>query len=293
MPWKSLVQKRGNVCPITENKRKAPCGTAYQDRYANKYEGVDSYDTEYSSAYGRNYPTPQQHAQQQEQQYRFQSLEHYMSEGQGRCDQLCHQQQFSYDPHMQEQCRWSQRLAAQRPQNQQKTRTTQQPQNFQLYNQTPAPITDKHYRGAHYQPGHALGVQVPEEISRIRETSQGPVRLSLEEDLFNCYLPLYKYRDWVERSEIDVWHDCNTSSLKCRMPEAPTEHWDFYNEVRMNRPAKKLHAPTYGTCRVLPIPLDKNLENIHEFDCYDGQCSNMQNQRFQGQAYMMANMCRC
>ncbi|GFR74206.1 hypothetical protein ElyMa_002156900 [Elysia marginata] len=313
MVWKSLLKKRINICPINDDGGRKPCihkhhragsGQAYQD---SQYAVDATLDTEYRSSYCRNYAPnyPRQDQQQQQQhhqqqhQYRFQSLEQYMSQCQDQCDLLRQQQQFSYTPQWQQQCQCSDKLWDQQQQqtgghypHQKQLQPTGNPYEFQLHEPTPAPVVDKHYRGAHYKPGHSLGVQVQEEIARTRETSDGPVRITCEDDMSNCYVPLYRYKDWVQRPEIEVWRDCNTSSLICRMPDAPTQHWDFYNEVRMNRPAQK-QWPMYGTCRVLPIPRDTDIENVSACGRYAGGCNNYERNRFQQPAFQYANMCRC
>ncbi|XP_059146168.1 uncharacterized protein LOC131933407 [Physella acuta] len=110
-----------------------------------------------------------------------------------------------------------------------------------------------------------MGVQVPEELTKLRENLDGSIRrMSCQEHLQNPYTPNYRYQDWVSRPLTEIVREIEANhTLYCHLPPAPTQYWDFYNEVRMGRPAKK-SAPEveYRECRVIPIPAYKDIPDV-------------------------------
>ncbi|CAL1541177.1 unnamed protein product [Lymnaea stagnalis] len=138
---------------------------------------------------------------------------------------------------------------------------------YKLYEQTPLPLLDKHYRGAQYLPDDPLGVQVPEELTRCRELVDGShTMIGFMEHLGNEYTPNYRYKDWIGRPLTEITRELEANhTLYCHLPAAPTSHWDFYNVVRMRRPAKQVSTdPLYRRCRVMPIPADTGIPNLLE-----------------------------
>ncbi|XP_055899024.1 uncharacterized protein LOC106051057 [Biomphalaria glabrata] len=136
---------------------------------------------------------------------------------------------------------------------------------FRLYDTTPLPLLDKHYKGATYLPDDPLGVQVPEELTRCRERIDGSYALiSFEEHLRNPYTPNYRYKDWITRPLTEITRELDANyALYCHLPRAPTQYWDFYNEVRMGRPPKPGDAhQVYRRCRVIPVPANKEIPNL-------------------------------
>ncbi|KAK3796282.1 hypothetical protein RRG08_041596 [Elysia crispata] len=288
MVWrkKQIWLNQRGPCRIDDNVRVGGWIPSDNDKqYYVRKESMNANGIYYTPPYNRQ---DERQQQQSPQQY----CRHYQQQ----------QQQFSDNSHLQRQCPCAQFRCSQQEQVQSVPRMDcsqrQQQQasastlDFQLYDPTPSSLIDKHYRGSHYSPGHPLGVQVPEEIARVRETRDGPVRIPCEEHMSHTYLPLYRYKDWVERSEIEVWQDCNTTSLLCRLPDVPTQHWDFYNEVRMRRSTQKL-PPRYGTCRALPIPRDTDLEDVPVYDPCPGLQGTLNDYSFREPIFQPSNLCRC
>ncbi|BFZ04107.1 hypothetical protein BsWGS_07146 [Bradybaena similaris] len=135
--------------------------------------------------------------------------------------------------------------------------------DYKLSKVMPMPLLDKHYRGARYSVDDPIGVVVPEELSLRRETLHGPVRLPWQEQLKNVFLPNYHYQHWASRPMHELHKEMESSELICRLPEPPTKYWDFYNVVRMRRPAKTSVAdPEFQQCHVVPIPMDNNVPDL-------------------------------
>ncbi|KAH9518706.1 hypothetical protein Btru_006010 [Bulinus truncatus] len=134
-----------------------------------------------------------------------------------------------------------------------------------LYETTPLPLLDKHYKGANYLPDDHLGVQVPEELTRCREQMDGSYSMiSHEEHMRNQYTPNYQYKDWITRPLTEIMRELDANyALYCHLPPPPTHYWDFYNVVRMGRSAKPGNADrVYRRCRVIPIPANKDVPNL-------------------------------
>ncbi|GFO01013.1 hypothetical protein PoB_002751800 [Plakobranchus ocellatus] len=250
-------------------------------------------ETEYVHSYCSNYKLPPQPQHQQQQRQRFECLQHVMREDFRQCEKHCHSSQLQ-EPERQTQCCICHRQDKDSdpcPQTRQPRGESMAQHNFSLYDTTPAALLDKHYRGAHYVPGHPLGVQVPEERFTMKQTTEGSVRM--EEHVANSYLPLYKYKDWVERPEIEVWRNCNSNGVICVLPSAPTEHWDFYNQVRMQRPAKSVTSAKYALCRLLPIPRDLDLPNEAVREPYPCEYGRFRDNRFANSTFPTSNLCWC